>query len=82
MTPRPGFNPDKIAFYEKAGWKAYYDRKWLRVLSLMMQLSREQFGISLASSRWSSRWPGCTLAFSMPYRRPFATRPSGSPWRQ
>lgn len=40
------FAPERIAYYEAAGWRAYYDRQWLRVLGLMVQLNREQFGMS------------------------------------
>ena len=36
-------NPARVAYLEKAGWEAYYDRKWLRVLTLMVQLNREEF---------------------------------------
>lgn len=25
------FDPDRVAWFEKAGWEAYYDRRWLRV---------------------------------------------------
>ncbi len=41
------FDPDKVAYYEKAGWEAYYDRKWLRAFRLMVQINREQFAMSL-----------------------------------
>ena len=47
---RPVSDPDRVAFFEKAGWEAYYDRKWLRVLRLMVQLNREQFGMSLPTA--------------------------------
>jgi hypothetical protein len=40
------FNPNRVAYFERAGWEAYYDRKWLRVLSLMVQLNREEFRMS------------------------------------
>ena len=43
-------DPDRVAYFEKAGWEAYYDRKWLRVLRLMVQLNREQFGMSLPTA--------------------------------
>ncbi len=47
-TPRSRFfDPEQVACFEKAGWEAYYERKWPRVLSLMVQLHREQFGMSL-----------------------------------
>lgn len=41
--PQASFNPERVAFYEKAGWEAYYDRDWPRVLRLMVRLNREQF---------------------------------------
>ena len=41
------FNPYKVAYYEKAGWEAYYDRDWLRAFKLMVALNREQFHMPL-----------------------------------
>ena len=40
------FDPDKVAYFETAGWKAYYDRNWLRAFTLMVRLNREQFAMS------------------------------------
>lgn len=40
------FDPDRLGYLEKAGWKAYYDRDWPRVFRLMVQLNREQFRMS------------------------------------
>jgi hypothetical protein len=40
-----GFNPDRVAYFETAGWRAYYDRKWLRMLRLIVRLCQEQFHI-------------------------------------
>jgi hypothetical protein len=46
-VPRPRrFDSDRVEYFEKAGWRAYYDRRWLRVLRLMVQLNREQFAMS------------------------------------
>ncbi len=39
------FNPDRVAYFEKAGWEAYYNRQWLRLLTYIVQLNREQFGM-------------------------------------
>jgi hypothetical protein len=39
------FNPDRVAYFEAAGWRAYYDRKWLRLLRLIVGLCQEQFKI-------------------------------------
>jgi len=40
------FDPDRLAYLEVAGWRAYYDRKWARMLRFMLQMMREQFGLS------------------------------------
>lgn len=42
------FDSDKVAYYEKAGWEAYYNRDWLHVFLLMVQMNREQFCMSMA----------------------------------
>lgn len=39
------FNPQRVAYYEAAGWRAYYDRQWLKLLQLIVGLCQEQFGI-------------------------------------
>lgn len=44
------FDPDRLAYFEAAGWRAYYDRKWLSVLRLMLQLFGEQFHIPFPRS--------------------------------
>ena len=45
MPSQLRFNPDRVAYYEKAGWEAYYNRQWGRVLALMVGLNREQFAM-------------------------------------
>ena len=27
------FHPERVAYYEAAGWRAYYDHRWLRALA-------------------------------------------------
>jgi hypothetical protein len=39
------FDPERVAHFEAAGWRAYYDHRWLDVLRLMVQLCQEQFHI-------------------------------------
>lgn len=39
------FDPNQIAHYEVEGWKAYYDRDWLRLLRLVVALVQAQFHI-------------------------------------
>jgi hypothetical protein len=48
--PKPPFDPDRVAYLEAAGWQAYYDRNWPRVFSLMVQMNREQFRMSLPTA--------------------------------
>jgi hypothetical protein len=45
-----GFNPDMIAYYETEGWRAYYDRDWLRAFGLMVRLVESQFHIPFPRS--------------------------------
>jgi hypothetical protein len=40
------FDADRLAYLEVAGWRAYYDRKWLLAFWLMVKMCREQFGLS------------------------------------
>lgn len=40
------FSADRVAYLERAGWEAYYDRDWPRVLTLMVQMNRTQFCMS------------------------------------
>ncbi len=50
MTVAYQFNPDRIAYFEAAGWRAYYDRKWIKMLSLVVALCQEQFQIPFPAS--------------------------------
>lgn len=51
--------PGRVAFFEAAGWKAYYDHKWVKMLRLLVLLCQEQFHIpfpqSLAAAYYSTR---------------------------
>ena len=44
------FRPDRVAYYEAAGWRAYYDHRWLRAFWLMVRLNREEFRMPLPSA--------------------------------
>jgi hypothetical protein len=37
------FDPDRVAYLETAGWRAYYDHRWAELLRLMLSLNRDQF---------------------------------------
>ncbi|MFN8515205.1 MAG: SRPBCC family protein [Chloroflexia bacterium] len=39
------FDADGIAHYEMAGWRAYYDREWARLLQMTVGMCQAQFGI-------------------------------------
>jgi hypothetical protein len=43
-------NPARIAYYEKAGWEAYYDRNWPRAFGLMARLIETQFQVPFPRS--------------------------------
>src|SRR5205823_12757722 len=43
-------NPVRIAHYEAAGWRAYYDRQWLKMLGLIVALCQEEFQIPFPMS--------------------------------
>jgi hypothetical protein len=43
-------DPERIAQLEAGGWRAYYDRDWLELLVLLVQLNQEQFHIPLPLS--------------------------------
>jgi hypothetical protein len=44
------FNPERVAYFEAAGWRAYYDHKWLKMLRLIVGLCQEQFHIPFPMS--------------------------------
>ena len=44
------FAPDRVAYCEVAGWKAYYDHNWLRLLRLVVELVQTQFHIPFPMS--------------------------------
>jgi hypothetical protein len=44
------YDAKKVATYEVEGWKAYYDRNWLRLLRLVLALAEAQFHIPFPQS--------------------------------
>ncbi len=58
-TKKATFDPDRIAYFEKEGWRAYYDRRWFRLLRLLFAVCQQQFGIpfpvSIAAAYYSTR---------------------------
>jgi hypothetical protein len=53
------FDPERVAYFEAAGWRAYYDHKWLKILYLLVKLCQEQFRIpfpmSLVAAYYTTR---------------------------
>jgi len=43
-------DPGRVAYFESAGWRAYYDRNWPQVFWLMVQLNREEFRMALPTA--------------------------------
>jgi hypothetical protein len=41
------FDPVKVAHFEREAWVAYYQRRWLRLLRLLIGLVRSTYGLSL-----------------------------------
>lgn len=50
MSADATFDPDQIARYEVAGWRAYYDHRWGTLLRLTVTLCQEQFQIPFPRS--------------------------------
>src|SRR6266700_314560 len=44
------FHPERVAYFEAAGWRAYYDRRWFKMLYLIVVLCQEQFHIPFPQS--------------------------------
>lgn len=61
-----GLDADRLAYLETAIWRAYYDRRWPKVLRLTLQLVHEQFRLS---------WPRALLAAYFTTRAAIAWAP-------
>ena len=49
-TALTAFRPERVAYYETAGWRAYYDHRWARAFWLMVRLNREEFRMPILTS--------------------------------
>ena len=47
LSPMRTFDPLLVARYEKDSWVAYYQRRWLTLLRLLIGLVRATYGLSL-----------------------------------
>ena len=43
-------NPERLAYVEANGWRAYYERNWFKVMRLIVALCQEQFHIPFPMS--------------------------------
>ena len=46
ISPMRNFDPIKVAHYEKDCWVAYYQRRWLTLLRLLIGLIRSTYGLA------------------------------------
>jgi hypothetical protein len=53
-TRRSAFHPEQLAATEQAAWEAYYLRQWPRLFWLMLQVMRDQFGLSWAQAVYAA----------------------------
>lgn len=47
-------NPERVAYFEAAGWRAYYDRQWLKLVRLLISLCQEEFRIPFPMSLYAA----------------------------
>ncbi|HEU0001113.1 MAG TPA: hypothetical protein VFQ36_09460 [Ktedonobacteraceae bacterium] len=50
MATTFSMNPERVAYFEAAGWRAYYDRRWFKMAWLIVGLCQEQFRIPFPMS--------------------------------
>lgn len=53
-TRLAAFEPARLAAQEQAAWEAYYQRQWPRLFWLMLQVMRDQFGLSWAQAIYAA----------------------------
>src|ERR1700682_1772343 len=59
-------NPERVAYFEAAGWRAYYDRKWLKMVWLIVRLCQEQFRIPFPMSLFAAYYTARASAAWVP----------------
>jgi len=50
LSPMRSFDPISVSRYEKDSWVAYYRRRWLTLLRLLIGLIRSAYGLSLVQA--------------------------------
>lgn len=57
LSPMRTFDPRKVGHHEKEAWVAYYQRRWLRLLRLLIRMVQHAFGLSV----WQALYVGVPL---------------------
>ena len=47
------FDPRKVAHLEKEAWVAYYQKRWFRLLQIIIDLVQTTFGLSFPQALWA-----------------------------
>src|SRR4051812_3877338 len=69
------FDPDRLAYLEVAGLRAYYDQRWFDMLKLLVGLMHEQFNLSwLRSLQAASYVTVASVAWAPVDNKPEVTR--------
>ena len=66
MTRVYTMNPERVAYFEAAGWRAYYDHQWLRMASLIVRVCQQQFGIPFPMSLFAAYYTARASAAWVP----------------
>ena len=48
------FDPNKVGYYEKENWVAYYQKRWLRLMSVSVRMVQEAFGLTLLQAIYAA----------------------------
>lgn len=59
-------NAERVAYFEAAGWRAYYDRKWLKMARLIVGLCQEEFRIPFPMSLFAAYYTARASAAWVP----------------
>ncbi|HEY7124361.1 MAG TPA: hypothetical protein VH540_10455 [Ktedonobacterales bacterium] len=66
MAARFTMNPEQVAYFEAAGWRAYYDRKWLKLVRLLIAMCQEEFRIPFPMSLFAAYYTARASAAWVP----------------
>ena len=66
MAAKFMMNSERIAYFEAAGWRAYYDRKWFKLVRLLVALCQEQFRIPFPMSLFAAYYTARASAAWVP----------------